>query len=102
MRMPTAGCLDRRKYILYKDDDTDADNYVWLYQNDISREWTSLDEHIISAQINGEHRFSSGSWQPALKAGLYGEFRSRSYRTRNFFYWYNSVGNTLPGKLPII
>ena len=87
---------DRRKYILYKDDDTDADNYVWLYQNDISREWTSLDEHIISAQINGEHRFSSGSWQPALKAGLYGEFRSRSYRTRNFIYWYNSVGNTLP------
>lgn len=88
---------DRRKYILYSENSsTDDDSYVWLYQNDISREWTSLDEHIISLQVNDEHKFDFGSWTPTLKAGAYGEYRTRSYKTRNFFYWYNTADNTMP------
>ncbi len=87
---------DRRKYMLYNEDPQASSDYVWLYQNDISREWTSLDEHIVSLQANDDHQFSFGSWQPKLKAGVYGEYRSRDYTTRNLFYWYNSTVNTLP------
>ncbi len=87
---------DRRKYILYDEDNQDS--YIWLYQNDISREWTSLDEHITSIAVNDEHRFAFGSWEPKLKLkyGAYGEYRTRDYTTRNFFYWYNSSSNSLP------
>ncbi|MDD7318995.1 MAG: TonB-dependent receptor [Prevotella sp.] len=87
---------DRRKYILYNEDPNKRDEYIWLYQNDISREWTSLDEHIISAQVNDEHQFAFGSWMPKLKVGAYGEYRTRDYYTRNFIYWYNSYGNNMP------
>ena len=86
---------DRRKYMLYNED-ISQDQYVWLYQNDISREWTSLDEHIISLQANEEHQFKFGDWEPKLKAGVYGEYRTRNYKTRNFYYWYNTESNTLP------
>ena len=87
---------DRKKYILYNEDPSQSDSYIWLYQNDISREWTSLDEHIFSLQVNDEHQFNFGSWSPKLRFGAYGEYRTRDYKTRNFIYWYNSVGNTLP------
>lgn len=86
---------DRRKYILYNED-TSTDQYSWLYQNDVSREWTSLDEHIISLQANDEHQFKFGDWEPKLKAGVYGEYRTRNYKTRNFFYFYDLENNTLP------
>lgn len=87
---------DRRKYILYDEGGNDTPSYIWLYQNDISREWTSLDEHILSAQLNEEHQFHIGQWAPKLKGGLYGEYRTRSYTTRNFLYWYSAYNNTLP------
>ncbi len=87
---------DRRRYILYNEDSQQSDQYVWLYQNDISREWTSLDEHILSLQANDSHRFQLGQWSPSVKAGVYGEYRTRSYTTRNLFYWYNTDDNQLP------
>lgn len=87
---------DRRRYIIYNEDPQKSQNYVWLYQNDISREWTSLDEHIASVQLNDEHQLAIGSWQPKIKAGVYGEYRSRDYYTRNLFYWYNTYSNNLP------
>lgn len=87
---------DRRKYILYNEDESKSDNYVWLYQNDISREWTSLDEHIVSANVNDEHQFAFGDWQPKVQVGAYGEYRTRKYTTRNFMYWYNAEDNRLP------
>ncbi len=86
---------DRRKYILYNESPSESDAYVWLYQNDVSREWTSLDEHIGSLQLNDEWQPRLGTWRPRFKAGVYGEYRSRQYRTRNFFYWYNAA-NALP------
>lgn len=100
---------DRKKYIVYgpttslstnhstkERGNGDTEGYMWLYQNDISREWTSLDEHITSLAVNDEHQFSFGTWQPKLKFGAYGEYRYRKYNTRNFFYWYNTEGNDLP------
>ena len=88
---------DRRKYILYNEDPQQSDQYVWLYKNDISREWTSLDEHILSLQANDSHRFTFGQWQPTLKAGIYGEYRTRTYNTRNLLYWYNTDNNLPDG-----
>lgn len=43
-----------------------------------------------------ERQFNLGEWRPKLKLGGYGEYRTRKYDTRNFFYWYNTEGNNLP------
>lgn len=71
-----------------------TDNRMGLYR--ISREFTRLDEHIASASANYEHTFAFGSFQPVLKAGAYGEYRTRTYRTRQFDYSYNPTNTTLP------
>lgn len=64
--------------------------------NDLSREWTYLNEHIMSAAANDTHSFSFGSWQPTFKVGAYGEYRKRDYKTRMFYYDYNRTDNKLP------
>lgn len=64
--------------------------------NDISREWTQLDEHIVSLGANDKHSFSFGSWQPSLQVGGYGEYRTRTYNTRAFYYQWNPSICTLP------
>ncbi|UKI39301.1 MAG: hypothetical protein L6V35_09555 [Alistipes putredinis] len=61
----------------------------------ISREFTRLDEHIVSAGGNYRKDFHFGSFEPTLKAGAYGEFRTRSYRAREFQYGWQP-NNTLP------
>ncbi len=61
----------------------------------ISREFTRLDEHIVSAGTNYRKDFHFGTFEPTLKAGAYGEFRTRSYRTRQFQYGWQP-NNTLP------
>lgn len=71
---------DRRKYILYCEDPSQGDQYQWLYQNDISREWTSLDEHILSFQLNDTHRFDFESWSPSLKGEPTGSIARGSTR----------------------
>lgn len=54
--------------------------------NDIYREFTKLDEHIASVNASDAHRFHLGSFEPTLKAGVYGEWRTRTYKTREFMY----------------
>lgn len=61
----------------------------------ISREFTRLDEHIASAGVNYSHDFRFGQVEPTLKAGAYGEYRTRTYRTREFQYGWQP-DNTLP------
>lgn len=61
----------------------------------ISREFTRLDEHIASAGANYMKNFHFGSFEPTLKAGAYGEYRTRTYRTRQFQYGWQP-DNTLP------
>ena len=62
----------------------------------ISREFTKLDEHIGSANVNYRHDFQFGNISPTLKAGAYGEYRTRTYRTRQFQYAWQPTNN-LPG-----
>ncbi|MCD7721920.1 MAG: outer membrane beta-barrel protein [Prevotellaceae bacterium] len=61
----------------------------------ISREYTRIDEHIVSAGGNCTKDFHRGDFNPTLKAGAYGEYRARSYRMREFQYAWQP-DNTLP------
>ena len=70
------------------DDALESGVYALSTGNDISREWTQLDEHIFSLGVNDKHHFKFGNFEPDLKVGVYGEYRSREYQTRNFI---NSV-----------
>ena len=64
--------------------------------NDISREWTRLDEHILSAAVNDRHDFDFKGWKPTMKLGAYGEYRTREYKTREFIYNWEPENNSLP------
>lgn len=61
----------------------------------ISREFTKLDEHIVSAGTNYRKDFHFATFEPTIKAGAYGEYRTRTYRTRQFQYGWQP-DNTLP------
>lgn len=70
-----------------------TDNRMGIYR--ISREFTKLDEHILSANANYRHDFDFGTVKPLLNTGIYGEYRTRVYDTRQLQYgWLPS--NTLP------
>lgn len=85
---------DRRRYLI--NDALESGVMQLTGSNDISREWTKLDEHIVSAAVNDKHCFKFGSWRPLLKFGAYGEYRTRKYVTRDFIYNWNAADNTLP------
>lgn len=85
---------DRRRYSI--DDALETGVLALTKASNISREWTRLDEHIISLQVNEKHDFTFGSFTPSLKAGVYGEYRTRTYKTRSFIYNYNYYDNNLP------
>ena len=85
---------DRRRYLL---NDMQNPGDIALHTgNDISREWTQLDEHILSVGINDKHQFNFSGWTPFLQVGGYGEYRTRKYFTRLFYYQWNPAANTLP------
>lgn len=85
---------DRRRYLV---DDALTDGPLALTTgNDINREFTQLDEHIFSANVNERHTFHLGDWQPEVKLGVYGEYRKREYLTRQFIYTWNPSDNNLP------
>ncbi|MEG2005129.1 MAG: TonB-dependent receptor, partial [Bilophila sp.] len=82
---------DRRRILLNDSQETGV--IALATGNDISREFTRLEEHIGSAGVNYRHRFQFGSLAPSLKAGAYAEYRTRDYHTRQFCYGW---GNEMP------
>ncbi len=58
-------------------------------QNEIQREFSKLNEHILSTGINYSLDFNFADMRPTLRAGFYGEYRTREYNTRSFYYRYN-------------
>ena len=58
---------DRRRYLI--DDALESGVYALSTGNDISREWTQLDEHILSLGVNNKHPFNFGNFEPDLKVG---------------------------------
>ena len=85
---------DRRRYLT--SDALETGVIQLTTGNDISREWTRLDENIVSAAVNDKHDFIFGAWKPTLKLGAYGEYRNREYKTREFIYNWEPENNTLP------
>ncbi len=61
----------------------------------IGREFSKLQEHIVSGSVNYTGDFYFGDFTPMLKAGVYGEYRSRDYNIRQFQYGW-APDNTLP------
>ncbi|MGI6243128.1 MAG: TonB-dependent receptor domain-containing protein [Prevotella sp.] len=85
---------DRKRYLV---NDALETGVIGLTNgNDISREWTRLDEHIVSLGANDTHTFDFNGWQPTLKVGGYGEYRTREYKTREFIYNWNVSDNNMP------
>jgi outer membrane receptor protein involved in Fe transport len=85
---------DRRRYLV--DDALETGVIALTTGNDISREWTQLDEHIVSANVNNKKDFKFNNWTPSLKFGAYGEYRTREYKAREFLYTWDLDNNTLP------
>ena len=85
---------DRRRYTL--DDQLETGKIGLTVANEISREFTSLDEHIASAGVDYRITLGSGRVRPELLTGAYGEWRTRSYSTRSFVYAWDPADNTLP------
>ena len=85
---------DRRRYLI--DDALENGVFALSTGNDISREWTKLDEHILSVNANYKHDFEFGTFKPSLKAGGYGEYRSRAYTAQDFIYGWDAANHQLP------
>lgn len=64
--------------------------------NDMSREFTKLNEHIFSGSVNYLRSLTFGDFTPDIKAGAYAEYRTRDYNTRLFYYNWNQDNNALP------
>lgn len=84
---------DRKRYLL---SDAQTPSIALNTGNDVSREWTQLDEHVFSFGANDKHAFDFGGWAPELLAGVYGDYRTRDYRTRSFIYNWNYYENAMP------
>lgn len=81
---------DRRRYNTVLNTDTNQLEVENL--NEINREFSHLNEHILSANINYQHDFAFGDFTPTLKMGGYTEYRTREYNTRLFIYsWKNGL-----------
>lgn len=81
---------DRRRYNTVLNTDTNQLEVENL--NEINREFSRLDEHILSANLNYQHDFAFGDFTPTLKMGGYTEYRTREYNTHLFIYsWKNGL-----------
>lgn len=58
-------------------------------QNEITRDFVKLNEHTITPSVDIKIPFTLSGIQTELKTGLYGEFRTRKYKNRQFFYRFN-------------
>ena len=59
--------------------------------DNIKRYFQRLDDHIASASANYKQPFGMGKIEPTLKAGFYGEYRTRDYVPREFVYRYDNL-----------
>lgn len=85
---------DRRRYLI--NDALEAGVLQLSSSNDISREYTYLYEHIASLAFDYAQTFHAGWFHPQLRVGIYGEYRTRDYAARTFYYNWNQAANTLP------
>lgn len=86
--LPDRRIINRQQNDIYGDEHYGE---MQIDQNEMQRDFTKLVEHIASAGVNYTQTFREGStFAPQLRAGLYGEYRTREYRARSFYYRYNA------------
>ena len=95
---------DRRIVAREKNPENGVYDYT-IDQSSVERYFTSLDENLLSGGANLSQQLgsASASFRPVLRAGLYAEYKDRSYDTRNFLYKWDAYDNSLPagfGSLP--
>jgi TonB-dependent receptor len=81
-----------RRIINQQKDEVEGDSHYGQMQaepTDIKREKNNLNEHIFSLGVNFDKHFQVMSLMPHLKAGIYGEYRTRSYRNKAYYYLWN-------------
>lgn len=88
---------DRRRYVVsdIKTSSSSEQRLGLLTGHNVNREWTKLDEYIVSQALNYSRDLQFGGWEPTFKAGLFGEYRTRQYFTREFTYNWDAE-NSLP------
>lgn len=72
-----------------------TDSRMGIYR--ITREFTRLREHMASLNTNYRQEFDLGSLRPVAKAGLYAEYRGRTYDVREFQYGWQPDNNLPAG-----
>lgn len=72
-----------------------TDNRMGIYR--INREFTRLREHTASFNTNFHQVVTLGAFRPVVKAGLYAEYRSRTYDVREFQYGWQPDNNLPSG-----
>lgn len=72
-----------------------TDNRMGIYR--IKREFTRLREHTASLSTNYRQEMAFGSFKPIVKAGIYAEYRGRSYDVREFQYGWQPQNNLPSG-----
>ncbi len=87
---------DRKRYRISDEQEIQRGTYSLVTGNDISMETTELDEHIFSANANNDYTFDFKGWEPELKFGAYGEYRTREYTTDERIFQWNPSSNNLP------
>jgi len=59
------------------------------FSSDIKRFYQSLNEHVVSVGSNLEKHLYIGAFSPTLKTGVFGEYKYRTFASRNFVYNFN-------------
>lgn len=90
----TRNLPDRKRYMV--NDALEAGTFALSTGNDVKREWTSLNEHILSMAVNDKQLLDIRGWKPELLIGGYGEYRTRKYEAHEYYYQWNPNNNTLP------
>lgn len=90
MDQPDRRIINREENNIYGDE---FFGHMAIDQNEISRDFSELDEHIFALAANYTLPVLNRLPSPAeFKAGIYGEYKRRDYTNRQFFYRFNSYG----------
>lgn len=90
MDQPDRKIINREENLIFGDD---YYGKMAIDQNEITRDFVKLNEHIVSPAVNLKLPFNRNGVIPIeFKAGVYGEYKNRSYTNRQFLYRYNRYG----------
>ncbi|MCD7973065.1 MAG: TonB-dependent receptor [Candidatus Azobacteroides sp.] len=85
---PDRRMINRTEYAAASDEPYNGEMYI--SQSGIDRNFIKLNEYIYNASADYKRDFSiNESFAGTIKGGLYGEYKTRTYDTRDFTYLYN-------------